>query len=228
MQIEFFHDVVCSFCFPMSYRMRQIQKIYPAIQIIHRSFPLVWEAGDFEKMFKDRKSAKAEILTHWKAANQNDDLHRFNIEGMRQKTFDFPTSRNGLMAAKAAGLIAGEEGYWEAFDSLQQALFVENQDIEKLEVIYSCVQDTSLPFCKWEEVFHSPLTLEKLEEDFALVAKYKITSVPCLVINQTHQLHGAQPLSEIIAAIESLQKEEPILEKEGGSCSLLDGKVNCN
>ncbi|HCW73424.1 MAG TPA: DsbA family protein, partial [Clostridiaceae bacterium] len=32
--IEFFHDVICSFCFPMSYRMRQLQKLMPEIEIV--------------------------------------------------------------------------------------------------------------------------------------------------------------------------------------------------
>lgn len=37
-EIEFFHDVICSFCFPMSYRMRQLQEQMPDLQIVHRSY----------------------------------------------------------------------------------------------------------------------------------------------------------------------------------------------
>jgi predicted DsbA family dithiol-disulfide isomerase len=88
MKIEFFHDVICSFCFPMSYRMRQVQKKYPNIEIIHRSFALAWEEEDLNKMFGNRDNAKKEILGHWEHANQNDDLHRFNIEGMKQAVLD--------------------------------------------------------------------------------------------------------------------------------------------
>ncbi|MEG2938504.1 MAG: DsbA family protein, partial [Vagococcus sp.] len=57
MKIEFFHDVICSFCFPMSYRMRQVQKKYPNIEIIHRSFALAWDAEDLNKMFGNRDNA---------------------------------------------------------------------------------------------------------------------------------------------------------------------------
>nr|WP_242541661.1 DsbA family protein [Vagococcus fluvialis] len=118
MKIEFFHDVICSFCFPMSYRMRQVQKKYPNIEIIHRSFALAWEEEDLNKMFGNRDNAKKEILGHWEHANQNDDLHRFNIEGMKQADFPFPTSKNGLLASKAAKLIGGEEAYWQVFDNI--------------------------------------------------------------------------------------------------------------
>ncbi|KAJ73436.1 DSBA oxidoreductase [Enterococcus faecalis AZ19] len=37
MKIEFFHDVICSFCFPMSDRMHEIQQEFPDIELIHRS-----------------------------------------------------------------------------------------------------------------------------------------------------------------------------------------------
>jgi hypothetical protein len=38
-----------------------------------------------DAMFGSREKAKDEVLAHWKHANQNDDLHRFNIEGMKEK-----------------------------------------------------------------------------------------------------------------------------------------------
>lgn len=32
-KIEFFHDVICSFCFPMSYRMRQLVEQMEYVEI---------------------------------------------------------------------------------------------------------------------------------------------------------------------------------------------------
>ena len=51
MQVEFFHDVICSFCFPMSYRMRKVAAKYPKLNITHRSFALELEAEKFIRMF---------------------------------------------------------------------------------------------------------------------------------------------------------------------------------
>jgi predicted DsbA family dithiol-disulfide isomerase len=45
-KIEFFHDVICSFCFPMSARMSRIAKNYSNIEIIHHSFALGWKAEE--------------------------------------------------------------------------------------------------------------------------------------------------------------------------------------
>ena len=85
-KIEFFHDVICSFCFPMSYNVRQLKNEVSDVEIIHRSFGLVKQENDFNSMFSSREKAKEVIMSHWERANQIDTLHRFNIEGMRKKT----------------------------------------------------------------------------------------------------------------------------------------------
>ncbi|GGC87357.1 thioredoxin [Enterococcus wangshanyuanii] len=233
--IEFFHDVICSFCFPMSYRMREVQKELPDIKIIHRSFPLAWEPEHLAQMFGSREQAKQEILSHWAHANQNDDLHRFNIKGMEQADFLFPTSKHGLVAAKAAGVIAGQEGYWELFDALQNALFVDNQNIEDLTVISALVQASSLDFDQWQKAFDDPATLALVEADFQLADRYQLSGVPALIVNGKYLINGAQPFEQIIQAIQTIkEKEGPVIEildqdqPTGASCTMEDGKWVCD
>ena len=223
MKIEFFHDVICSFCFPMSYRMRKIQERYPNVEIIHRSFALAWEPEDFNWMFGNRDNAKNEILGHWEHANQNDDLHRFNIEGMKEADFPFPTSKNGLLAAKAAKLIGGEEAYWQVFDNLQESLFVKNQDIESIDVIKEAVVAAGIDWDKFEPVFQSEDALEAVNEDLRLGIRYGIQGAPFLVINEKYGINGAQPMEVIEETIEKIAVEvhEPLtLIEDGSSCSL--------
>lgn len=200
--IEFFHDVICSFCFPMSYRMREIQKLMPEVEIIHRSYALVRSASDFDFMFGSRIAAKNEILRHWEHANQNDDLHRFNISGMKKADFLFPTSMKALIACKAAYFVAGNDGYWDVFDNLQNALFVQNINIEDDEVIKDCVKKTGINLEDWLQNYNSKETKEEVEKDLLLVNKYNIQGVPALIINGKYQISGAQPLSKIIQTIE--------------------------
>ncbi|MEI5991478.1 hypothetical protein A5881_003015 [Enterococcus termitis] len=232
--IEFFHDVICSFCFPMSYRMRQVQKEMPEIKIIHRSFALARDTKAHEQMFGSRENAKNEILSHWVHANQNDDLHRFNIDGMKEADFLFPTSMNGLLAAKAAGVVGGEISYWAVFDALQTGLFVDSQNIEDTTVIESIVKNSSIDFEKWQLAFNDPATLMLVEDDFRLANAYQLTGVPALIVNGKYLINGAQPIDQIMQAIETIkEKETPILEviensdSENGSCTMEDGKWVC-
>ncbi|MEI5995004.1 DsbA family oxidoreductase [Candidatus Enterococcus mansonii] len=232
--IEFFHDVICSFCFPMSYRMRLVQKEFPEIKIIHRSFALARDEKDHEQMFGSRENAKNEILSHWVHANQNDDLHRFNIDGMKKTAFPFPTSMSGLLAAKAASVVGGQNGYWDAFDALQEALFVNNQNIEDLNVIQSVIKKTAIDFEKWQQAFNDPETLDLVEEDFRLATAYQLSGVPALIVNGKYLINGAQPLEQVLQALQTIkEKETPIIDitdtnqPNSGSCSMEDGQWVC-
>lgn len=207
-KIEFFHDVICSFCYPMSFRMRQLQEAMPDIEVIHRSFGLITKESDFDREFGSRERAKDEILGHWHHANQNDDLHRFNIEGMRNETFLFPMSMKPLWAAKAAYYVGGDAAYWDMFDALQESLFTQNKDIESDDVIFENVKAIGLDFDKWQAYYNSDKVKLAVESDFALVQKYGIQSVPALIVNDKYIISGAVPLNELKTAIENIKQEE--------------------
>lgn len=223
--IEFFHDVICSFCFPMSYRMRELKKIYPEVEIVHRSFALVKADSDFDLMFGSRKAAKAEIMSHWAHANANDDLHRFNIEGMKNADFLFPGSMKGLRACKAAYFIGGDVLYWDLFDALQNALFVQNLNIEEDAVMENCVENVGINVEEWRQYFLRDDTKKAVEEDLKAASNYGIYGAPCLVINGKQKISGAQPLSTVIEAIRNVKASD---SSAGASCKLVDGEMKCD
>lgn len=235
MQVEFFHDVICSFCFPMSNRMRKIAAKYPRLEIKHRSFALGWEKDQFIQMFGSHEAVKPEVLSHWEAANQNDDDHRFNIEGMRDTDFLFPTSKNGLIAAKAAGITAGDDGYWDVFDEIQDALFVQNKDISDVAVLEEAVKNTNVDFEAWQEAFENPETEQAVLEDLNRVRSYGIQGAPALVINQKYLISGAQPQEVIEKTIEKIAEEEGFqlqglqsIGIEGEACRFENGQWVCD
>ncbi len=204
--IEFFHDAICSFCFPMSYRMRQLKTRMPEIHIVHRAYALVKSPQDFDSIFGSREAAKEEIVRHWEHANHNDDLHRFNISGMKQANFLFPSSMQALLACKAAYFVAGDSGYWDVFDNLQNALFVQSRNIEANDVIEDCVKKSGIDFELWLQHYHSVEVKDAVERDLVLAKQYNIQEVPTLVINGKKQISGAQSLSKIIQAIEEIEQ----------------------
>lgn len=226
--IEFFHDVICSFCFPMSYRMRQIQKMMPEVQIVHRSYALVKSDRDFDAMFGSREAAKAEIMSHWEHANQNDDLHRFNISGMKKADFLFPFSMKPLIACKAAYFVAGDAAYWDVFDNLQNALFVQNRNIEEVEIIEDCIRKSGIDFESWVKHYNSGETKDAVEKEFQLGRQYGVQGVPCLVIDGKYLISGAQPLAQIILAIRNVIETQGQTSSAGASYRLDDGKINCD
>lgn len=235
MNIEFFHDVICSFCFPMSNRMRNIVKKYPKIEITHRSFALGWEKEQFIQMFGSHEAVKPEVLNHWEQANKNDDLNRFNIEGMKEQDFLFPTSKNGLKAAKVAGILQGQDAYWEVFDALQEALFVNNRDISDLKILEDVINQTSIDLDAWKTQFSKPETEQAVLEDLNLVQSYGIQGAPALVIEGKYLVSGAQPQEVIEETIEKIAKEEGLqltglqmMGSDAEACRVVDGNWQCD
>ena len=236
MKIEFFHDVICSFCFPMSARMRKLAEEYEGLEIQHRSFALGWDGEDFIRSFGSREAVKAEVLGHWAQANENDEAHRFNIEGMSRTDFNFPLSKNPLLAAKAAGLLGGEEAYWDAFDRIQHKLFVENKNIEEPGVLEEAVQEAGLPLTQWQDQFGKAETEEAVLLDLERARSYGVRSVPTLVINGKYAVAGALSRKELETLLERIAREEgEVLAKAqslqeagaGASCSLTDRGWEC-
>ncbi|GHU62146.1 thioredoxin [Clostridia bacterium] len=206
LNVEFFHDVICSFCFPFSYRFRKYCEQFDDLNITHHSFSLIWTEDDFVQKFGSRKKAKEAILTHWEHANQNDDLHRFNIQAMKDADFEFPTSRNGLLAAKAVSLAFGEEHYWDMFDCIQKALFVDTKNIDSLDVLENCVKEIGLDTKKWRQQFEQAQTLQSVEEDLKLLSTYNIEVSPTLLVNKKHYLCGALSTVQLTERFEELRK----------------------
>lgn len=231
MKIEFFHDVICSYCFPMSARMRAISEQYPGLEIVHRSFALTWRGEDYAEMYGSWDNALREIVPHWAGANENDEAHRFNIDGMLKAKFRFPTSRPGLIAAKAAGKAGGDAAYWAMFDALQKKLFVENQDLEDPAVVEEAAREVGLDLASWRAFRDDPATERAVLDDVQLAQRYGVNVVPALVIDQKYLLSGALAREDIEAALKRIaDKEGERLEaapREGAACTMTGGQWHC-
>lgn len=208
LKIEFFHDVICSFCFPMSYVMRKIEDELD-VEIVHRSFAVMYDEHGFSTAYGSRERAKEEIIGHWKHANEMDELKRFNIEGMRKTDFPFPSSRTPLKVCKAAFYAGGDDLYWDVFDALQEGLFVKNVNIEDEDVIYGIVKDIKgLDFDKWLGYYTDGTAHKGVMDDLELASRYGINSAPTLIIDGKYFLSGAATYESVKNTLLKLEDQE--------------------
>jgi len=214
----------------MSYKMRQIAAEMPELEIVHRSFALAWDKEELLESFGTMEKAKADIVSHWKHANDVDPLRRFNIDGMLAGSFEFPTSQNSLRATKAAGIVGGMGVYWDLFDELQKAIFMRSEDVSDMEVIEKNARAVVPDFEAWKRQMDDPATVAKIRQDFELVRKYGIDSVPTLIVDETHAVSGALPVEELRKSFERLARGEGDsgVTVYGQSCSFVDGKIVCD
>lgn len=80
MEIEFFHNSVCSHCYIQSRRLQKILKEFPEAKVIHRSFPLNVKNNHPKKLVT--VSEREDTISKWKRANRVDEEKRFNVEAL--------------------------------------------------------------------------------------------------------------------------------------------------
>lgn len=204
MVIEFYHDVLCAWCYALSPRLRKIVKEYPDIEVIHKAFPLAPEHRDLSEMFGNKDKAKEEILNHWRAANANDDEHRINAGLMAMRDFDYPYSMPGLMSCKAAELQGGQEAHWNYFDRVQKAHLTDCENIADQNVLINCAETIGLDIDRFIEDFQSEKARNMVMEDYDYARKSGVTATPTLIIDRKWIISGAVKYEELKQAIEEI------------------------
>jgi len=196
MEIEFFHDVLCAWCYALSPRLRRLTEEFPEIKVIHRSFPLAPEPSDIVQMFGSKEKGKRDILQHWKAANMNDDEHRINAELMEQRDFDYPYSTPALLACKAAELQGGQAMHWDYFDKVQEAHLTLCRNIADFDVLTDIARELSLDVEKFSADLRGEQVKYLLRIDIDRALELGVEATPTLVANDG-MLTGAVPYDSL-------------------------------
>jgi len=202
--IEFFHDVLCAWCYAFSPRVRRLVRERPEITVVHRCFALAPTPEAMVEIFGSKERGKREILNHWRAANLNDDEHRINADLMAQRPFDYPYSMPGLLACKAAEMQGGPAAHWDMFDRVQRAHLTECLNIADFEVLRQCAVDVGLDVGRWERDYGSAAVREAVERDLARARLLGITGVPTLVAEGRFGLVGAQTYQRLTEWVDGL------------------------
>ena len=204
LRIDFFHDVLCVWCFLASARLRRIVKDYPQLNIVHHAFALAPEPDSISRMFGDSIQGKEEIMGHWAAAGAQPDGEAINVVLMRSRTFPYPYSMPGLLACKAAELQGGMIAHWNMFDRVQQAHAVEARNIVDPAVLKDCAAEIGLDVDRWEADFASPEAKQAVQADLREAEQWGVNAVPTMIFNQRWILPGAVPESTFRQIIENL------------------------
>jgi len=163
------------------------------VQVEHRCFALAPTQDAIHRIFGNPEAGKAEIMTHWAAAEAQPGGEAINVELMRSRTFPYPYSMPGLLACKVAEIQRGQAAHWDMFDRLQQAHAVEALNIADPEVLHTCAADLGLDLGHWEKDLNSNQTRNSVELDLAEAQAVGVNSVPTLSFDGRRSLPGAVP-----------------------------------
>lgn len=202
-KIDFFHDVICSWCFVISPRLKELVKEYPEIEVIHHSFALLRNENDPIKMFGSIDNLKKEVMKHWREANRRDNACRIDADLMESRDFKYPLSINGLRGCKAAENQGGQDAHWLYFDLVQRSLLSEAKNIEDRELLIELAKEAGLDIYQFIMDFDSDKILKSIEEDIELAKEWGVYSVPTIMINETRKVSGVIEYSDLKKLIEA-------------------------
>lgn len=194
--VEFFHDVVCGWCYVMSPRLRQVA-VELGITVRQRSFVLQDSPEQMRRVFGSMERAKRVILGHWEVCARHDDTLRIDVDGMRAEAFDYPSGMAGALACQAAHLLAGDAGHWDLFDAIQHAHLSEHRNIGDAAVLLDIAQAQGFDRAGFAGVMQGEEALRRVRDDRAEAARLGIDSIPTLVAGPHRARLQTLPLAEL-------------------------------
>ncbi len=194
-RVDFYHDVLCAWCYVASPRLRKLVEAHPEIEVVHHSYALAPKPDSFFKRFGSKEEALLELTDHWADANEEDDHHRLQPGLMLQRDFEFPYSLPGLMACKAAENQKGMAGYWDYFDKIQQAHFTDCLDIMNEKVLTGIAKELNLDIARFIDNLHNKEISGLILNETREAKREEVRSIPELIINHEKRLNGAVKFS---------------------------------
>lgn len=202
-QIEFFHDAVCGWCYNLSPRLRNIAARYP-VTIVQRAFVLQRNEQEMISRFGSLAGAKQQILQHWQSCKlAADDPDSINIEGMQAATFHYPHGYLAALYAKAVEHVAGQAAHWDFFDAVQRAHLYHNHNIADAAVLDAILQRLALPLASIQAWLHTDANISALEQDLARAVHFGVKTIPTLLLNGKTLVSQSLSLGQLEQLIES-------------------------
>jgi putative protein-disulfide isomerase len=204
--IDFFHDVVCCWCFNISSRMRSLADEFD-LDIRHRSFVLQASRQEMAERWGTPAQARETILGHWTVCREvSDRPGLIDVEAMRVARFDYPHGLEAALACKAAEAIGGQAAHWDLFDRIQFAHLSEARDIADRQVLADAARDIGLDAAAFARAMADPATAQAVEADRQAARLLQVCTIPALIIRDT----GAQlvngPLEDLRAQLRAADR----------------------
>ena len=195
--VDFFHDVVCCWCFNISSRMRTLASELD-LDIRHHSFVLQASQSEMVERWGSPAQARQTILDHWNACRMvSDRPDLVDLEAMRSAPFDYPHGMTAAIGCKAAERLGGQSAHWDMFDRLQRCHLSEARNIADPKVILDAARGLGFEGVTFRDLFEDPATESAVEVDRQRARRLQVHAVPTLIIRETGARLVNGPLEDL-------------------------------
>ena len=183
--LDFFHDVVCCWCFNISSRMRRLTSEFD-LDIRHRTFVLQASPAEMRTRWGSPDKARQTILGHWDTCRAvSDQPELIDVDAMREADFDYPHGYTAALACKAAEMLGGQELHWNLFDRIQLAHLSEARNVADPAELAQLAQDVGLDPEQFSLATTDPGIACDVAADRKRARALQVGTIPALVVRET-------------------------------------------
>jgi predicted DsbA family dithiol-disulfide isomerase len=205
-EIKFFHDVLCPYCFIATRRLMNVAKDYKDQVIVrHKSFMMISSIEDLKDIAPTIEEARELFKNEFSILKKyipDYDPEKVINKGKIGYIWSLPPQ----MACKAAEFQKGNEGHWEYYKRAQEKLFFEGEDITSDDVLIEIAKEVGLDIERFKEDFKSKKAKLAVIQDEEEAHAMGIHGVPAVLINDKWLIRGVQTEDYYRQVIEDLLK----------------------
>lgn len=209
MRIEFIFDTVCPWCYVGKRRFERALKARPhaRVDILWRPFllnPDIPLDGVDRRAYLDRKfggQARVQRIHGAVAAAGKAEGIEFSFDRILRT----PNSLNSHRLIRFAGSLGREA---ETVEALYAAYFTQGQDIGDIELLLDIAAGLGLPEQDTARYLYSDADINAVMNDNARAHRMGVNGVPCIILDGSYALAGAQEPDILLRLIDIVRESE--------------------
>ncbi len=209
MRIEFIFDTVCPWCYVGKRRFERALKARPnaRVDIVWRPFllnPDIPLDGVERRAYLDRKfggQARVQRIHGAVAAAGKAEGIEFSFDRILRT----PNSLNSHRLIRFARSLGREP---EAVEALYAAYFSQGRDIGDIEVLLDIAAGLGLPEQDTARYLYSDTDINAVMNDNARAHRMGVNGVPCVILDGSYALAGAQEPDILLRLIDIVRESE--------------------
>lgn len=189
LQVIFYQDVLCAWCFIADARLEQVRRQLGAA--------VSWQFRPYPLRITDTLPSPKDVQ-HWV---KEIELAKREPEGQDLSTDlwtsqDLPRSSMPALAALEAAKLQGPELRTALARSLQRAALEQGINVNRPDVVFELASRLGLDMNRFAAAYQSPATGRLILEEHRIAAERGVRGVPTLVIGGRWMLSGLKEVSE--------------------------------
>lgn len=219
MNVEFWSDVICPWCYIGKRRFEKALAQFPhreSVTVRFRSFELDPSAPEtYPGTLNDMLAAKMHASTQ-QAAQMNARVSGIAAEEGLEYRLDVARPGNTVKAHRLLRLALEKGIQAQVKERLMRAYFSEGEAIGDTETLVRLVADAGLDADEARATLTADAFVDDVRADEALAAELGIHGVPFVVIDERYGVSGAQPTEVFLHALQTAWNASHPLTIVGG------------